>query len=214
MQIEIQNNRLAATTAESQSRKRAARTRTLAIVALASVLVLGSAIARISMPAAPGAPAPDFTLADGSGHSFRLSDLRGHPIALFFGYTHCPDVCPTTLAALARAKRKLGPAGAQFDVVFITVDPLRDSAAVVSRYVRQFDPSFTGLSGTPSQLAPVYAAYKVYHQALPARDSAGGYSVAHSSNVEFIDPEGRIRGSCDWSDTPDQIAVTMRAYAS
>jgi protein SCO1/2 len=180
---------------------------------IAATCLVASAIVAIGVTTllAPRRPlAPDFALTDQHGAPFRLSSLRGHPVALFFGYTHCPDVCPTTLAALARAKRKLGADGARFDVVFVTVDPKRDTRSVVGKYVRLFDPSFIGLTGTEAQLAPIYAAYKVYHQILPARGSAAGYLVAHSSAVDFIDPQGRFHGFGDWSDTPDELAADVR----
>jgi protein SCO1/2 len=200
---------------ERSAARPAARGRRLALAAAASLLALVIGVAGVALVLAPRGPrAPDFTLTDQSGRPFRLSDLRGHAVALFFGYTHCPDVCPTTLAALARAKRKLGADGTRFDVVFVTVDPRRDTPAVVGKYVRLFDPSFIGLSGTEAQLAPVYAAYKVYHQVLPAHGSAAGYLVAHGSSVDFIGPHGRIRGSGDWSDTPSELAVKMKQAES
>jgi len=191
------------------------RGRRVAIGAAASVLACFAVVLGVVLLLAPRHPlAPDFTLTDASNQPFRLSALRGHTVALFFGYTHCPDVCPTTLATLARAKRKLGADAARFDVVFVTVDPRRDTAAVVGKYVRLFDPSFIGLTGSEAQLAPVYAAYKVYHQTLPARGSAAGYLVAHSSLVDFIGPHGRIRASGDWSDTPDQLAAEVKRAES
>jgi len=192
----------------------AARGRRVAITAAVSLLAL-VIVAGAALLLVPHGPlAPDFTLTDQNGRSLRLSDLRGRAVALFFGYTHCPDVCPTTLAALARAKRKLGAEGARFDVVFVTVDPQRDTRAVIGKYVRLFDPSFIGLTGTEAQLAPVYAAYKVYHQVLPAHGSAAGYLVAHSSAVDFIGPHGRIRGFGDWSDTPDELAADIKQAES
>jgi protein SCO1/2 len=193
----------------------ARRLRIVAIAATVSLLTLVVVVAGVGLRVASEGPAaPDFTLTDQGGRPFRLSALRGHTVALFFGYTHCPDVCPTTLAALARAKRKLGAAGARFDVVFVTVDPRRDTPAVVGRYVKLFDPSFIGLSGTDAALAPIYAEYKVYHQALPARGSAAGYLVAHSSTVDFIGPRGRIRGFGDWSDTPGELAAEVKQAES
>jgi protein SCO1/2 len=183
-----------------------------AAVSLLTLVIVVVGVARLLVPHGP--LAPDFTLTDQSGRPFRLSDLRGHTVALFFGYTHCPDVCPTTLAALARAKRKLGTDGARFDVVFVTVDPRRDTTAIVGKYVRLFDPSFIGLTGTEAQLAPVYTAYKVYHQALPAHGSAVGYLEAHSSTVDFIGPHGRIRSFGDWSDTPDELAAQVKQAES
>jgi protein SCO1 len=183
-----------------------------AAVSLLTLVLVSVGVAQLLVP--HGSLAPDFTLTDQSGRPFHLSDLRGHAVALFFGYTHCPDVCPTTLAALARAKRKLGMDGARFAVVFVTVDPRRDTTAVVGKYVHLFDPSFIGLTGTEAQLAPVYAAYKVYHQALPAHGSAAGYLVVHSSTVDLIGPHGRIRGFGDWSDTPDELAAAVKQAES
>jgi protein SCO1/2 len=171
------------------------------------------ALVRIFAPSGPAAP--DFTLTDQDGRPYVLSAQRGRPIALFFGYTHCPDVCPTTLQALALAKRKLGAAGQAFDVALVTVDPKRDTPAVLGRYVRLFDPGFSGLTGSAAELAPVYAAYHIEHEIEPAtKDSAAGYTVAHSSVVQFISPGGRLRGTGNFSDTADEFAVLMRQAAS
>lgn len=186
------------------------------IVALAvTLLVLACAAAvllRVLLPSGPRAP--DFTLTDQDGHPYTLSAHRGHPIALFFGYAHCPDVCPTTLSALARAKRKLAPGSEPFDVVLVTVDPARDDPATLKRYVHLFDPAFAGLTGTEAQLDPVYAAYHVYHEIGSGKGSANGYIVAHSSAVQFISPGGRLRGTSDWSDSPDELAVLMKQAQS
>jgi protein SCO1/2 len=177
------------------------------VVACAAVLLV-----RLLVPA--GRAAPDFTLTDQEGRPYTLSAHRGHPIALFFGYAHCPDVCPTTLAALAGAKRKLGSAGGDFDVVLVTVDPKRDSPAVLKRYVHLFDPSFTGLTGTEAQLDPVYAAYHIVHEVDSSHASANGYSVAHSTVVQFISPGGRLRGTGNFSDSSDDMAVLMKQAMS
>jgi protein SCO1/2 len=186
----------------------------LALVA-AAVLVVACAAAVLLRGFLPSGPlAPDFTLTDQNGQPYTLSAHRGHAVALFFGYAHCPDVCPTTLAALARAKRKLGPGAQSFDVVLVTVDPARDDPATLKRYVRLFDPAFVGLTGSEAQLDPVYAAYHVYHQVDSAKNSANGYIVAHSSAVQFISPGGRLRGTGDWSDSPDELAVLMKAALS
>lgn len=153
--------------------------------------------------------AQNFTLVDQSGHDFALSEDRGKPIVLFFGYTHCPDVCPTTLAALAHAKRSLGEAGRQVAVVFVTVDAPRDTPAVLKKYVALFDPTFIGLSGSEKALTPVYSAYHVFHEDLPAKDSAAGYLVAHSTAIYFIGRDGRIHTIGDWSDTPDVLKADL-----
>lgn len=177
----------------------------------AGALVLACAAAILLRVVSPGGPAaPDFTLTDQDGRPYTLSAHRGHAIALFFGYAHCPDVCPTTLSALARAKHELGSGGAPFDVILVTVDPARDDPATLKRYVRLFDPTFAGLTGSEAQLDPVYAAYHVYHQVRSGKGSANGYIVTHSSAVQFISPGGRLRGIADWSDSPDELAVLMR----
>jgi len=181
----------------------------------ATALVLACVVAVLARALLPTGPAAtDFTLTDQDGRPYTLSAHRGHAIALFFGYTHCPDVCPTTLAALARAKRKLGPAGETFDVVFVTVDPARDDPATLKRYVHLFDPAFIGVTGTEAQLDPVYAAYHIYHEIATGSKSANGYIVAHSSTVQFISPGGRLRGTGDWSDSPDDLAVLMKQALS
>ena len=177
------------------------------VVACAAVL-----LARLFIPS--GLAAPDFTLTDQNGQPYTLSAHRGHPIALFFGYAHCPDVCPTTLAALAGAKRKLGPSGQTFDVVLVTVDPKRDSPAVLKRYVHLFDPAFMGLTGSEAQLDPVYAAYHIVHEIETPAKSANGYTVAHSSVVQFIAPDGRLRGTGNFSDSSDDMAVLMKQALS
>ena len=189
------------------------RNRATWIAAATLVLVcLLAVLARVLLPSGP--VATDFTLTDQDGKPYTLSSHRGHAIALFFGYAHCPDVCPTTLSALARAKHKLGATGDDFDVVLVTVDPARDDPATLKRYVHLFDPTFTGLTGSEAQLDPVYAAYHVYHEIGSGKGSANGYIVAHSSAVQFIAPNGRLRGTGDWSDSPDELATLMKQAQS
>lgn len=177
------------------------------------LIVAGAIVLLVRAFIPVGALAPDFTLTDQDGKPFTLSAHRGHPIALFFGYAHCPDVCPTTLSALARAKRKLGDPSA-FEVVLVTVDPKRDGPATLKRYVRLFDPAFIGLTGTEAQLDPVYAEYRVVHAIDGTGKSANGYAVTHSTAVQFIAPNGRLRGTGDWSDSVDDLAALMRQAQS
>jgi protein SCO1/2 len=177
--------------------------------AVALVLACAAfAAAHAFFGAAP--PAPDFTLTDQDGRPYTLSGQRGHAIALFFGYAHCTDICPETLADLAHAKRSLGAAGASFDVVFVTVDAARDTPAALKRYVRAFDPAFVGLTGSPAQLDPVYRAYHVYHEIDASSRTATGYDIIHSTTVQFIAPDGRLRGVGDWTDSPAMLATAMR----
>jgi protein SCO1/2 len=176
-------------------------------------LLAVATVAALRLFAPSGPAAPDFTLTDQSGRPYTLSAQRGHTIALFFGYTHCPDECPATLASLATAKRRLGAAAAAFEAVMVTADPGRDTPAVLGRYMRSFDPAFVGLTGSGAQLASVYAAYHVYVR-IPPHRPAVDYDVEHSTAVQFIAPDGRLRGIGDWTDSPDQLAVLMKQARS
>lgn len=157
-----------------------------------------------------GKPAADFTLTDQHGTPFRLDAQRGRVVILFFGYTHCPDVCPATMAQLARVEHVLPAADrARVQVVFVTVDPDRDTPAVMKRYVSLFDPSFVGLTGTEAQLDPVFDAYHVWHQRIPGT-KASGYLMAHSGSVYLIDPAGELRVLHDWTDPAPAIASDVK----
>jgi protein SCO1 len=162
----------------------------------------------------PPAAAPDFVLTDQDGRPFDLAAERGKAVMLTFGYTHCPDVCPTTMANLAQVVRRLGPDAAHVAVVFVTVDPRRDTPAVLRRYVGLFDRRFIGLTGTPGTLEPVYRAYHVWHQELPNAGSAAGYLMAHSTSIYLIDPQGRLRVLHDWTDARTAIASDLKALLS
>ena len=161
---------------------------------------------------ARAASAPNFTLSDQNGHAFTLAQHRGHPIVLFFGYTHCPDVCPTILANLKRARAAIGPRASDIIVALITVDPERDSAHELKQFVSAFDPSFLGLTGTAAQLAPVYRAYHV--RSVKGASYAGGYLVSHTAFVYYIGRDGRIRGFGTWSDPQDTLEEDLRDASS
>lgn len=134
----------------------------------------------------------DFELPDFNGQQRRLTDFRGKVVALFFGYTHCPDVCPATLAELASAVKKLGPDAGRVQVLFITADPERDTPDVLKQYVTAFNPTFLGLRGTPEQTVEVAKAFKVLIQKNPAADP-NNYTVDHSSGTYVYDASGRLR---------------------
>lgn len=157
----------------------------------------------------PAQPAYDFTLTDQHGRPVRLSDQRGKVVALFFGYTHCPDVCPATLAHLLGAQRLLGAAAGETVVDFVTVDAARDTPGVLGTYAALFDPRFEGLTGTAAQLDRAYAAYHVWHQRLAG--DARHYAVAHGSAISLIDRAGRLRVLHDWNDPAADLAFDMKA---
>ena len=139
---------------------------------------------------APPNLAPDFTLTAHTGQPFRLSEQRGKVVLLFFGFTHCPDVCPTALSDMAAVFRRLGADADQIQVAFITIDPARDTPEVVSKYVKLFDPRFIGLAGDQAAIDPIVKAYGVTVQRRELPDSALGYTMDHSAYMYVIDKSG------------------------
>lgn len=134
----------------------------------------------------------DFRLVDHTGKPRTLADFKGKVVLLFFGYTHCPDVCPTTLAEAAGAMQELGPRADRVQVLFVTVDPERDTPALLARYVPSFHPSFLGLHGDAKQLADTARDFKVFVQKTPA-GSPGEYLIDHSAGTFVFDAQGRLR---------------------
>lgn len=136
--------------------------------------------------------AQDFALPDANGRVRTLADFRGKVVVVFFGYLNCPDVCPTTLAELSETMKRLGADADHVQVVFITVDPSRDTPDVLARYVAAFDPRFTGLRGDADTLASTAKAFKVIYQKQPG-PTPGSYSMDHSAGAYVFDPKGRVR---------------------
>ena len=140
----------------------------------------------------PAPPAPDFTLNDQSGDIFRLSDHHGKVVLLFFGYTYCPDVCPFTLSDYKYLETQLRERASDVEFVFITVDPVRDTPAILRSHLSQFSPNFTGLTGSDDALEQVYRDYGVYAEIQPPNEQ-GLYLVDHSTRVYVIDRGGNLR---------------------
>ena len=134
----------------------------------------------------------DFHLTDHTGKPRSLADFKGKVVAVFFGYTFCPDVCPTTLAELSGALKQLGADAARVQVLFITVDPERDTQAVLARYVSFFNPDFLGLYGSAEQTKETAKEYNVFYEKEPG-NTPGSYSVSHSAGTYLYDPAGRLR---------------------
>ncbi len=134
----------------------------------------------------------DLQLVDHNGQPRSLGDFRGKVIVVFFGFTHCPDVCPTTLAELARALEKLGADGDRVQVLMVTVDPERDTPGVLKQYVTALDPRFLGLTGDADAIARTAREFKVFYQKSPGA-TPEAYSVDHSSGSYVFDPQGRLR---------------------
>ncbi len=134
----------------------------------------------------------DFHLTDHRGRTRSLADFRGKVIAVFFGYAHCPDACPTALAELAQTVAQLGKQADEVQVLFVTVDPARDTPEVLARYVPAFDPRFLGLHGDPETIAKVAGSYKVFFAAQKP-NASGNYTVDHTAALYLIDRRGRPR---------------------
>ena len=150
-------------------------------------------------------------LTDHTGRPRTLDDFRGKAVVLFFGFTHCPDVCPTTLADASQALKALGGDAKRVQVLFVTVDPERDTRDVLGRYVSAFDPGFIGLFGDAAATQRAAKEFKVYYE---KRKTAEGYSVDHSGQTYVIDPKGRlrlfVRHDRIRADLPDDLRVLLK----
>ena len=134
-----------------------------------------------------------FTLTGSDGKPFSSSALSGKPHAIFFGFTHCPDVCPTTLARLVKLRNDLGAGDDSFQILFVTVDPERDGPSEVGRYAELFDSPVTGLTGSPAQIEQVKKQFGIFSRKVP--DQSGGYTVDHTAVVLLFDGNGRFTGT-------------------
>ena len=136
--------------------------------------------------------AKGFTLTDHNGQSRSLSDFKGKLVVLFFGYTQCPDVCPTTMTELVEVKRLLGTEGDKLQAVFVTVDPARDTTELLKAYMTNFDPSFMAFTPTPEQLAVVAKDYKIYFKRVEGK-TPSSYTMDHSAGSYVYDTQGNLR---------------------
>jgi len=150
----------------------------------------------------------DFTLQSASG-PVSLSDFSGKVVVLYFGYTFCPDVCPTTMSDLATAMKLLGRKADDVQVIMVSVDPERDTPKIMEEYVHAFDPTFIGLSGTPEQIAVTAAKYGVFYAKQEGSD-ATGYLISHTATVMVIDAEGRLKLLEDFGTAPEDIAADLK----
>jgi len=150
-------------------------------------------------------------LTDHNGKPRHLEDFRGKAVAVFFGFTHCPDVCPTTLAEMSQVVKSLGPEGDRVQVLLVTVDPERDTREALAKYVTAFDPRFLGMYGDLEATRRVAKDFKVYFEKRKTGDS---YSVDHSAQSYVIDPQGRlrlfVRHDRISSDLPDDLKTLLR----
>jgi len=152
----------------------------------------------------------DFALVDFDGKPRTLADYRGRAVVLFFGYTQCPDVCPTTLSTLAESMKQLGSDADRVQVLFATVDPERDTAELLKQYVPAFDPRFVGLRGDAAQTEAVAKEFRIIFQKVPG-STPETYTVDHSAGLFLFDPAGRLRVYEGHGQPPDVLAYDLRA---
>jgi protein SCO1 len=191
-------------------------TRPLVIVAAFSVsLVVGLALMlwavggwrNVAAPAAIGGP---FQLTDQSGQPVTEKNMLGHPTLIFFGFTHCPDVCPTSLFEMSQVLKALGKDADRVNAYFISVDPERDTTDAMKDYLSSFDPHLTGLTGTPDQVAKVISAYRVYARKVPLKD--GDYTMDHTALIYLMDRDGKFVSPFNLKRTPEQAAADLKHY--
>ena len=188
------------------------------IAGLLATLVLGLAL--FWTPELPERPLPkaamaaggDFTLESASG-PVSLKDYRGKLVLVYFGYTFCPDICPTSLASTAEGLKQLKPEeAARVAMIFISVDPERDTPSRLKEYVEFFHPSLVGVTGTPENLAEIAKRYGVFHAKQKVETAGGGYVVDHSADTYVVGPDGRLVGKIAHATPPDQVVVAIRKH--
>jgi cytochrome oxidase Cu insertion factor (SCO1/SenC/PrrC family) len=194
---------------------KSARTGLFAFVAALVIIVGGFAYRQFGAPTdetvqAPFAIGGPFTLVDADGVNRRDTDFRGKLMLIYFGYTFCPDVCPTTLTMMSNTLDKLGASASEIAPIFITVDPARDTPTQMKQYMESFDPRFVALTGSPEQIAAAASAYRVYYR--KTSDDGGQYTVDHSSVIYLMSRDGRYLGHFDSAITADDLARTLKKY--
>ena len=153
-----------------------------------------------------------FELVDADGKPFPSSKLEGRPFAIFFGYTHCPDVCPTTLMEMTNHLAKLGADGERLRIVFVTIDPARDTAPYLKTYLTAFDPRIAGLTGSEPQVTQIAKAFRIFYQKEPGKD--GEYTMNHTATVFLMDGNGRFAGTLSYQEEEGvQLAKLRRLIA-
>lgn len=178
------------------------------LVACLAVILLVSdrAPMRAVQPSAIGGP---FRLVDQDGRTVTDADFKGRPFLVFFGYTHCPDVCPTTLFDVSEILRKLGPDGDKVNALFVTVDPERDTPAVLKDYLSSFDPHLRGLTGDGDAIASALKGYRVYAKKIPQDNS---YTMDHTAIVYLMDKDGRFVAPFSLKRKVEDAAADLRRY--
>jgi protein SCO1/2 len=173
----------------------------IVFVAGRSPFSVGQAVASVGGP---------FHLEDQNGQPFTDADMKGHPYLVFFGFTHCPDICPTTLFEMSQVLKALGPDADRTGALFITVDPERDTPQAIKDYLSNFDPHLRGLTGDKASVDAAIKAYRVYAKKVPLEK--GDYTMDHTAIVYLMDKDGRFVAPFDTKRPPEAEAAELRRY--
>ncbi len=177
------------------------------IIGLTATLWLVGGFRGVTAPAAIGGP---FQLIDQTGQTVTDKNLIGKPTIIFFGFTHCPDVCPTSLFEMSEVLRAMGPDAAKMNAYFVSVDPERDTAQAMKDYLQSFDPNLKGLTGSESDVAKIISGYRVYAKKVPLKD--GDYTMDHTALIYLMDRNGKFVRPFDLKRKPEEAAAELKRY--
>lgn len=191
-------------------RRRLAISATLAAVALLVAIVVYAFAAggRDFVSVASVKIGGPFTLTTQSGTKLSDSDLKGEPFAVFFGFTHCPEVCPTTLWEMSEALKALGPDADKLKVLFISIDPTRDDPEALALYLQSFDPRIVGLTGSEEEIGTVAASYRAYWRKVPTGD--GDYTMDHTASIYLMDADGEFTSTISYDEHEDMRLAKLK----
>jgi protein SCO1/2 len=195
-------------------------TRTIRVLVLAAAFLAGAAalaaIAIVIWPrggelaVSPSSIGGPFRLTDQNGRTVTEADFKGKPFLVFFGFTHCPDVCPTSLFEISEVLKAMGSDADRVNAFFVSVDPERDTAAAMKDYLSSFDPHLKGLTGDPEAVAKVLSAYRVYAKKVPLKD--GDYTMDHTALIYLMDKNGQFVSPFNLKRTPEEAAKDLKRY--
>jgi protein SCO1/2 len=177
------------------------------VVGLVLVLWLTGGLRHVTAPAAIGGP---FQLTDQTGQTVTEKSMLGRPSLVFFGFTHCPDVCPTTLFEMSEVLKAMGKDADRVNAYYISVDPERDTQAAMKEYLSSFDPRLKGLTGSPQQVAKVLSEYRVYAKKVPLKD--GDYTMGHTALIYLMDRDGKFVAPFNINRKPEDAASDLKRY--
>jgi protein SCO1/2 len=177
------------------------------LVGLLVMLWVTGGVRGVTAPAAIGGP---FQLTDQSGATFTEKDLQGRPTLIFFGFTHCPDVCPTSLFEISEILRAMGKDADRVNALFISVDPDRDTAAAMKDYLSSFDPHLKGLTGDAASVQKVITEYRVYAKKVPLKE--GDYTMDHTALIYLMDRDGKFVAPFNLNRKPEEAASDLKRY--